>query len=396
MNTFMGASGFNWFTGVVESINDPLKIGRVQVRIFGIHTEKLVLDESAGEGIPRENLPWAIPMQPVTSSAISGKGSTPLGMYQGTHVVGFARDGAMYQDLVIMGTIAGIPKYTSNITEGFNDPTGKYPLADHLNEPDLNRLSRNDADKKHPNLKLRTDTKIIDVLNSKGEKWSEPDSTYATVYPHNKVTETESGHLFEIDDTPNAERIHNKHKSGTFQEINADGTTVTKIVKDNYEFILGDDYINIKGNMQANIEKNLDVYVKGNIDLKVDGNVTQTVKGDVTELVEGNVTQTVKKNVTQNVEGNVTQTVKGNIQQDITGNLTTNAKQVTVTAPSGMTINADVNITKSLKVSTTINAGGNITSGGDVISSKTTLNNHTHSYTAPAHGAGPANTSPSQ
>lgn len=386
MNTFMGASGFNWFTGVVESIADPLKLGRVRVRIFGIHTEKLILDDTAGEGIPRENLPWAIPMQPVTSSAISGKGSTPLGMYKGTHVVGFARDGMMYQDLVIMGTIAGIPQDAPNITEGFNDPSGTYPKSEYLKESDLNRLSRNDTDKKHPNIKQRFDSEIKEIKNSKGEVWSEPTSTYAAVYPNNKVTETESGHIFEVDDTPNAERLHTKHKSGTFKEINPDGTKVTKIVKDNYEFILGDDYINIKGNVQANIEKNLDIYVMGNVDLKVDGNVTQTVKGDVTETVEGNVTQTVNKNVSQ--------TVKGNVKQDITGNLETNAKQVTVTAPSGMTINADVNITKSLKVATTINAGGNITSGADVITSKTTVNTHTHSYTAPAHGAGPANTTP--
>ena len=35
-NNFLGMDGFYWWLGVVENRNDPLKIGRVQVRIFGM------------------------------------------------------------------------------------------------------------------------------------------------------------------------------------------------------------------------------------------------------------------------------------------------------------------------------------------------------------------------
>ena len=45
-------------------------------------------------------------------------------------------------------------------------------------------------------------------------------------YPYNHVRETESGHIQEFDDTPFAERIYEKHKSGTFYEIDADGNKV--------------------------------------------------------------------------------------------------------------------------------------------------------------------------
>ena len=40
-NYFMGLDGFVWFTGVVENRNDPAKLGRVQVRCLGYHTEDL-------------------------------------------------------------------------------------------------------------------------------------------------------------------------------------------------------------------------------------------------------------------------------------------------------------------------------------------------------------------
>ena len=38
-NYFMGLDGFVWFTGVVEDRQDPKRLGRVRVRVLGMHTE---------------------------------------------------------------------------------------------------------------------------------------------------------------------------------------------------------------------------------------------------------------------------------------------------------------------------------------------------------------------
>jgi hypothetical protein len=35
ITSFAGLNGFAWWMGVVENRNDPLKMGRCQVRIFG-------------------------------------------------------------------------------------------------------------------------------------------------------------------------------------------------------------------------------------------------------------------------------------------------------------------------------------------------------------------------
>ena len=76
---FMGKSGFTWFVGVVEDRNDPKFLGRVRVRCLGLHTE----DTSK---LPTADLPWAHPMNPITSATISGVGQTPLGPVEGTNL----------------------------------------------------------------------------------------------------------------------------------------------------------------------------------------------------------------------------------------------------------------------------------------------------------------------
>jgi len=91
--------GFVWWVGVVEDRYDPEKLGRCKVRIFGYHTENKTL-------LPTYDLPWCIPIQPITSAAISGIGISPLGPVEGTWVVGFFLDGADGQQPAMFGTIA--------------------------------------------------------------------------------------------------------------------------------------------------------------------------------------------------------------------------------------------------------------------------------------------------
>lgn len=91
--------GFNWWIGVVEDRMDPEKLGRIRVRIFGYHT-----DDKAS--LPTKDLPWALPIQPITSAAISGIGSSPLGPVEGTWVIGFFLDGEDCQQPAVFGTIA--------------------------------------------------------------------------------------------------------------------------------------------------------------------------------------------------------------------------------------------------------------------------------------------------
>lgn len=134
----------NFFYGVVEDRNDPLMLGRLRVRIFGLHSHRKA--KSLTDGIPTDELLWCYPIQPITSAAISGIGDSPTGPVEGTNVVGFFRD-QMYQDGVIMGTIGGIPQMTGSEIQqnteantGFCDPNYQYPR--YAMEPDTNVLAR--------------------------------------------------------------------------------------------------------------------------------------------------------------------------------------------------------------------------------------------------------------
>ena len=56
---------FIWWYGVVEDRADPLELGRVRVRCYGWHTDDL-------KEIPTDSLPWAQPIQDITSAALGG------------------------------------------------------------------------------------------------------------------------------------------------------------------------------------------------------------------------------------------------------------------------------------------------------------------------------------
>lgn len=91
-----------FYVGCVENRMDPLKLGRCQVRVVGLHTpDKTVL--------PTLDLPWAYPMGPITSASISGLGWSPTGVVQGTWVIVIFLDVDQQQPIMI-GTIGGIPQ----------------------------------------------------------------------------------------------------------------------------------------------------------------------------------------------------------------------------------------------------------------------------------------------
>ena len=317
-NYFMGLDGFVWFTGVVENRNDPAKLGRVQVRCLGFHTEDLT-------DIPSADLPWAHVMMPVTDPSMQGLGNTPSFLVEGSWVVGFFRDANEKQQPVIMGSLPGNPLNEPDITKGFNDLSGNYPSeyrfeSGHgLDESDVSRLARDEDAETHLSLINRKKTQFKDIPTatkphvstvstaSKAEtagsfdepipRGTEPTGTY----PFNHVHESESGHIKEVDDTPDGERLYTQHAAGTYEEIIADGTKTVKVVGDNYELIAG------KSN----------VYVRGDINLTCSGDKRELVEGDYILEVGGNFTRKVGKSEQVKIGAGES---GGNLEEEIKGN----------------------------------------------------------------------------
>lgn len=135
MNNFLGKDGFNWWYGVVEDNADPLKTGRVRVRIFGYHTDNL-------QELPTKDLPWA---QPSLSPSNSKTFSPPR---LGDYVMGFFSDGDSAQAPVIMGVFPGF-ETSYDKSKGFSPqsnlkqatpPTGQIQYQ--VGQPTLAPLAR--------------------------------------------------------------------------------------------------------------------------------------------------------------------------------------------------------------------------------------------------------------
>ena len=305
MNNFLGKDGFHWWVGIVESRMDPLNLGRVRVRIFGWHTENL-------QELPSDDLSWALPLLPANSRDYS---NTP---YENDWVVGFFMDGEAGQFPICLGVLPGIPSNESDKSKGFADhrtsdqltnaPQNDYPRG--LNEPTTSRLYRaENLDKTI--LKKIKDNKVTGVAGADGSSWSQPDPSYKTVPPYNEVIETESGHVFELDDSKGAERVNLAHRTGTFIEMRPDGSQVTRIVKDNYEIISGNDFVVVKGTCNITINGNANIQVDGNLTSKVGGNAKIDIGGQVDLTAGGNVNGTAPNfnlKGTLNVDGPINST----------------------------------------------------------------------------------------
>lgn len=98
MKNFIGQDGFVWWIGIVESIDDPLTLGRCRVRCFGYHPAK------STNLVPTEDLPFALSIHPLNTPNLYG---TPR---VGEWVFGFFLDALSAQEPAILGYLPAIPQ----------------------------------------------------------------------------------------------------------------------------------------------------------------------------------------------------------------------------------------------------------------------------------------------
>lgn len=314
----------NWFLGVVEDIVDPQMLGRVRVRAFGYHT--------ADKGsLPTVALPWATVMMPTTAASLCGIGVSPSGLAPGSHVVGCFLDGDSCQIMMVMGSYMGIPSDLPNKEAGFTDPTEAHPKESEetgfseLDEQDTNRLARNER-RNETLIKKKEDERDKDIITSlePNKQWEEPTSFSNPKYPYNRVFMSAAGHVIEIDDTPESERIHIWHKSGTHLEIGPDGTTVMRVMGQDYKIVHKDGFVHMRGNMTVTVEDKAKIYVGGDAQLQVDGNLTGYISGKSDITCEKTMKIKGLEDLQLDVDGNFKVNAGGHIemQTGAGGNIT--------------------------------------------------------------------------
>jgi len=349
---------FYWWEGVVEDNLDPTGAGRCRVRVIA-YNSPLKTD------IETVDLPWAYPMMPLNNP--HGK---IVALKPGTRVFGFYRDGAVGQDLVMVGTInigyghslgfddedpngaldnINIAEPVPRIGElGFiddragagTDPIENQPQKTKLtndggkitsenitdygqyytNEMNTSRLARGVVAGTIAEAQIlsQADTKI---KKADGSEIQEPASPFAAKYPYNAVEESDSGHIREIDDTPGAERIKESHRTGTFYEIHPDGSRVTKVVKDDFSVTIGDKGVKVDGICAIHVVGQADFYCESDVNVKTDKTATVTAGTDVVATAGNDVSVTSGRDVLVTSATNVCVLSGGNLAIQAAGEI---------------------------------------------------------------------------
>jgi hypothetical protein len=242
--------------------------------------------------------------------------------------------------------------------KGFQDPNGKYPK--YKNEQDTNRLAYGNNLGRTIVTEKEADRKTgIRIAN--GGTWDQPQVPYNAVYPYNKVTQTESGHIMEFDDTPESERINIHHMSGTFTETDHNGTQVNRIVGDGVEII----------------ERNGFVYIKGGYSVTVDGAFNLRTDNIFNLEVSGAANINIYNNANINVSGDANMAVGGTYNLRANKINMQSEGQFNIKAKGGLNLMADKDMNVYSEGSLLVETEGNIsnkTKGAIFLESETDTN----------------------
>jgi len=206
-----------------------------------------------------------------------------------------------------------ILKFGEGYTEGqgtqgdaWSDPNKQYPRTNYDNQPSTNETVRSGL---QHNLKIGAGVNLPPLGSSS---------------PNNSDTnQTVSGHVFEMNDTPGAERVLIKHNTGCGIDIRPDGTIVVIAGARKVEVTHGEQTVVVEGDGTLTYKGNLTLNVDGDFEVNCN-NYKVSAKGNKTENIEGNSRTSVFGNFGHRVSGNFSQTIAGSSVNTFLGN-TTNA-----------------------------------------------------------------------
>lgn len=233
-------------------------------------------------------------------------------------------------DQGIDGGVIGNPTTIQSGNYGANTGVPTY-----YNEPDTNRLARHE-DIDRTSVYQKEASRWRGATRFDGSTWDQPEIPYNADYPFNKVTSTESGHVFELDDTPGAERINLYHRVGSYWEIDHNGTQTSRVAGDRFEFSERDHFEAVKGSKV--------IYVEGEVDVVVKNGAKLNVQGQCDIVVNGNANVTVGGNMDARVQGNTDLQVGGDMSTAVKGDYRVRADSIYLEARGTYNVNGDAGV----------------------------------------------------
>lgn len=120
--------------GEVINVEDPYRMFRAQVRVFGLTDDK--------RGIPDEDLPWYTPMFPVTTPSLAGAGQSSA-LEEGSKVLVLILDYPNCQHGFIMGSHypgPSSPSHVSPLAKGLMEKGPQLPIGSDGKSIDLGQF----------------------------------------------------------------------------------------------------------------------------------------------------------------------------------------------------------------------------------------------------------------
>ena len=201
--------------------------------------------------------------------------------------------------------------------------TGKIKLPEKPDEATFDPYAQYTVNTHRITENLRSSSKSIhsSILSASGSEFGIPLTSFESEYPFNHVTYSESGHLFEMNDTPQNEKIRLMHRSTSYLEFDVLGNNIENIVSEkhlyvdsnfksqilgNYDQVIGGSYnlfMNSRGGHDSNIKigKGGDLNVvseSGNIRLEAKGGGKIILKGSEVEIINKKTNSTENRDLT--------------------------------------------------------------------------------------------------
>ena len=179
--------------------------------------------------------------------------------------------------------------------EGFIDPTATFPNEEYKGRSETNKLATGDVS--GTIVQVKHNERYLGNKLPEGDFFDQPEIPYNAEYPFNRVIQSESGHIIEMDDTPGAERVHIYHKNGTFIELDQSGSVVEKTKGSQYRFVDKNDHLSIGGQARISIGGDMKVYCAANVNMEVDGDVNLKCFNDITAQAAGKIDLSAREEI---------------------------------------------------------------------------------------------------
>lgn len=179
---------------------------------------------------------------------------------------------------------------------GLADTNENVNIQQYSYEQDTNRLAREDVEGTIHSVRdstRRTNIQIAGTIDT----WNEPYSPANPRYGYNQVYKPDPGSsnfIQEFDNTPNSERYHLHHPSGSYFEIDPNGSEIRKIVGDNFVIIENNGRIFIAGDASVTVGGTCSVSILGDAYLEVGGKLDAVVKSDINLTTSGSFNLNVR------------------------------------------------------------------------------------------------------